>query len=883
MTLRDWYLRARALFARRRVEQELDEELAFHIERETLKLVEDGWSPADAAIAARRRFGSVPRAADECRDARGVALVDNLRRDLSYAMRGFVRAPLVALTIIGTVGLGLGLVAAVFTFLNTFLFRVDRVPHIDQMYAVEHARTTDDPAPSFLRAQYDALARDTRVFSGVYAEVTDVDSQVDGRTMTGTLLTGNAFEVLGVRAAFGRTLMPADDEPQAGRQVMVLSDRGWERMFARDSAVLGRRLLVNGLTFEIVGVMPEGFRGLSVGPPDYWAPLGLRGEMLPALRGKDAEAEVAIVGRLRPGMSVTQARAELAAWDAAQPRATADPVTSDIVLTPRRGTVPQPFEALVVTAPLFLAFGLILLIGCANVTNLLLARGVARQREIGIRLSIGATRRRIVLQLLTENLLLALTAAVVGYGVARAVLRAIVGGVMTSMPVGIGDVRLSVPDADWRVWLFLVVGAVLSTVVFGLTPALQATRIEAVRTIRGEVVRDARPGRMRHLLIGLQVSASALLLICAAVFLRSTLTAVTENPGVRVADIVVVQVASEPSRAAVVRTVSDEPSVAAMAASWPGALNAAPAVRVESGKEKLTLRCQLVTPEYFDVLGIALLQGRGFAPNERSSSLPVAVVSESAARMLWPRGQAVGQVLRLEREPATRVRDGLPRLPSGTVTVVGVVKDVVGFRIAPLDAALIYVPTSVDEPGTALVARVHGDPDRVRQALVDRLSIVDPNMANQGQVMAMMWVTRMVRYFLWLAFWLTVALGALALTLTLSGLFGVLSYLVERRSREIGIRMALGAAASDVVRLILWQTVRPVGLGLLIGTLTAGALAALLLASPAGAGLGDVVRVRDPIAYGLAVVIILVACLAAASIPAARAARLAPTAALRQE
>ena len=262
--------------------------------------------------------------------------------------------------------------------------------------------------------------RDTATFTGVYAEFADVDSQVEGRTMTGSLVTGNFFQVLGVHAAMGRSLTPSDDEPLAGRQVMVLSHRGWERMFSRDPAILGRELLVNGLTFQIIGVMPEGFRGLTVGPPDYWAPLSLLGQMLPAHRGREAEAGVGIIGRLRPGLTPQQARAELAVWDAAQPtRGPNERGVSDIVLTPRRGTVPQPLEAVIVTAPLFFAFGLILLIGCANVTNLLLARGVARQREIGIRLSIGATRRRIVFQLLTESLLLALVAAAAGYGVSR--------------------------------------------------------------------------------------------------------------------------------------------------------------------------------------------------------------------------------------------------------------------------------------------------------------------------------------------------------------------------------------------------------------------------------------------------------------------------------
>ena len=260
-------IRARALFAPRRVEGELDDELAFHIERETQKLIAQGPTPAEARAKALARFGPVPLAADECRDARGTAFVDDTVRDILYALRTFRRAPLVAFTIVSTVALGLGLVAVAFTMLNALLFRVDAVPDVHEMFAVERPRTSDGERERFTRAQFDALRRETNVFTDAYAELSDVDSRVDGRLMFGTFVTGNFFQVLGVNAAMGRALTPADDEPSAGQPVMVLSHRGWDRLFARDPAILGRRLLVNGVTFEIVGVMPEGFRGLAVVHP----------------------------------------------------------------------------------------------------------------------------------------------------------------------------------------------------------------------------------------------------------------------------------------------------------------------------------------------------------------------------------------------------------------------------------------------------------------------------------------------------------------------------------------------------------------------------------------------------------------------------------------
>jgi hypothetical protein len=319
MNLRDLKLRVRALLARRRVERELDDELSFHIEREIQKLIATGMTVAEARAKALARFGPVPLAADECRDTRGTAFVDHTVRDILYALRTFRRAPLVAFTIVCTVALGLSLVAVAFTLLNALLFRVDQVPDVHQMFAVERPRTSDGEHEPFTRAQFDALRRETNVFTDAYAIVSDIDSRLDGRRMSGTFVTGNFFEVLGVNAAMGRALTPADDEPVAGQPVMVLSHRGWDRLFARDPAILGRDLLVNGVTFKILGVMPEGFRGLTVAPDDYWAPLSMLGQVRSIPRGpasNEATLGLGIIGRLKPGLSPQTAQAGLAVWAA---------------------------------------------------------------------------------------------------------------------------------------------------------------------------------------------------------------------------------------------------------------------------------------------------------------------------------------------------------------------------------------------------------------------------------------------------------------------------------------------------------------------------------------------------------------------------------------
>jgi hypothetical protein len=335
-------------------------------------------------------------------------------------------------------------------------------------------------------------------------------------------------------------------------------------------------------------------------------------------------------------------------------------------------------------------------------------------------------------------------------------------------------------------------------VAFGLVPALHASRLELIRTIRGEVTRDGRQGRARNMLVGLQVTASALLLICAVVFLRSALAASSIDPGLRTADTIMIEIVNEESRSRMIEAVRSEPLVLATAATWPDMLGrpriavaraAAPdGASAESAGPTSAVAYRFVSPEHFDVLGIEILRGRGFTPAERTAgaSAAVVVVSESVARQLWPRDDAVGQVLLIEPEPGSDTRhSGEPLLPSRPFAVVGVSRDVPGFRIAGYNEAGVYVPIDAEQPKTSLTVRVQGDPDQARRSLLQRLTAVDPNM---GQVITMRTLARMETYFLQVAFWITVVLGGLALVLTVSGLFSVLSYLVEGNRRPHGAR-----------------------------------------------------------------------------------------------
>jgi predicted permease len=831
-------------------------------------------------------------------------MLDGVIRDLRYACRTLFRAPLAAATIVVTVGLGLGLVAAVYTILNAMVFRVDEVRSPHELFVVQRQRSAVPASETFTHAQYETLLRETKVFADAFATTGDIHVSIDGVRREGRAVTGNFFGVLGAGAEHGRVLTPADDQP-GSPPVMVLSHRAWMQHFDGDPAAVGRTYRVNGTSFQVIGVTPEGFRGLDViAAPDFWAPFSIY-DVLRERGAREHSRESAdvltvgldVVGRLAQGMSRERAEAQLVAWDAQRTTAeqrSGQRAVENLVLTPNSGTMPEPAQALLAFTPLFFAFGLILMIGCANVANLLLARLVTRQRELGVRLAMGASRRRVVWQLLIENLLLALLAAALAFGLARVVLKSIEYVLITSFPPELGSLRVAVPPGDWRVAVFLLFAAMASTFLFALGPALRATRSEVTRAINGQLLAGARPARSRNALVTLQVTASVLLLICAAIFLRGTLAASTRDPGVRVADIVNVAVLDEQKRGAILEAVRNDPSVATVAAAWPGFLGGLTGVGAygEGASGKSVLRYALVSPEFFGAFDLDILRGRGFAPAERSPNEAIAIVSETVARELWPNGDALGQTLRLEPDPSIGRPASAPPLPAQTfddplmrprtAVVVGVTRDVAGFSVGgiKLGGAGVYLPVDAEAATTGLIVRTRGDAERARNALFDRLAAIDANMA---EVSTLATLASTDAYLLGMEFWLTFVLGALALLLTLTGLFSVLSYLVEQRTREIGVRMALGATSRSVGALVLRQCARPVGLGVLIGsTLTVG-LSAALLATPAAEAIGGTVRLFDPIAYAGSLLCIVAACAGAALAPALRAGRVNPLAALRQD
>ena len=608
--------------------------------------------------------------------------------------------------------------------------------------------------------------------------------------------------------------------------MIVLSDKGWKRQFDRDPNMLGRTVLVSGEPFEIVGVMPAGVPR----PRGRRRPTsGRRCRASAHFQPTDAAAKTAVgVGDRRPAQAwrvdgERRARSLRRGTRTGSRRPRIGRAEA-IVLLPRRGTLPQPLEALALFTPLFFAFGLILLIGCANVANLLLARGVARQREIGMRLSLGASRRRIVRQLMTESVLLALAAAARGYvdlaGRAR-------GRWSTSRRrrcrwTSATNVELAVPAADWRVAAFLVLSAMAATAFFALMPALRRRGSSRCGRCAARWSGTRGPGRARNALIGIQVFASALLLICAAIFLRSAIASSRFDPGLRTADTVLIEMANEPKRAAMVQAIASEPTITVYAAVRPGILAwPHPAVaEIGASRDAGGLQVRLVRVlrrvRHPDRAGADVHRGGGRrrAPGRHRLGIDRArscgrTAAASARRSGWSR-------IPRRRSAAC---GGEPPMPARLVTVVGVSRDVAGFRFTDIkEAGAVPADQRPRAEHRGRGAR-QGEPELVHRTLVDHLTRVDPNM---GLIVTMRTVARLETFFLQIAFWVSLVLGGLALLLTVSGLFSVLSYLVEQRTREIGVRMALGASSRKVTRLVLAQTARPVVYGLLAGAGFAG-------------------------------------------------------------
>jgi predicted permease len=875
MNRHDLLLRIRGFLLRRRVEQELDEELRFHLEMEARKNAAKGISGPEAARLARVRFGGLDPTKEECRTVRGTQLIETTLRDIQYALRGFRRNPLFVLMVVGTISLGLGLNAALFTLFDNFVLRPLPVRDPYSLYAFNWTDRAGR-GHSLSWREFESFSENNPAFSEVIA-IHNSYARSEGRPLLGALVTGNYFRMLGGVAALGRTLIPDDSSAPGREPVIVLSYAAWQNKFGADPKIIGRKLLLHGYPLEVIGVTQKGFSGLDPAPLDYWAPITIA----PQLEGwrnrfGSENSDFGIVGKLKRRVSVSQAEAALTGWTS---HVTADRPESEraaaVMLESRATAIRLSVKVIAMFSPLGVAVGLVLLLACANVANMMLARAMARQREIGIRLSLGATRGRLIRQLLTESLLLAVPAGLAGFLISRTAIESGLRIMYATLPPDMAQMMppISLPP-DIRVFGFMLVAAFVSALLFGLAPAIQSTRADVMLAARGEFTSDARPMRLRNMLVIVQITVCALLLICSGVLVRGEGAMRSFDVGFRTRG-VIGMVPPERGRPVILRRLRSDSTVQAVAAAASLPLNGIlPAVSISAGAGAKASDAWYnhVSPEFFSLLEIPILEGRNFTEDEARSGAAVAIISELAARRLWPKGDALGRELFIRQDARTNWGEPLPQYSAARV--VGVTRNIISCTIpyGP-DAPLVYFPATTGK--LSLLIRVNGNVENARLRLDKELSILvgedieDIHSMDQSFALSV--------YIFRVGSWVGSLLGGLALLLTLSGIYGVLSYLVTQRTKEIGIRMALGASIGAVTRLVVTQSMRLAVVGIGLGTLLALGVSRFLASHLV------FINTFDLSAYTAGVFLVVTASLGAAYFPSRRAARIDPVTTLRYD
>ena len=822
--------------------------------------------------------------------------MEQLVVDLRLAVRLLIKSPGFTLVAVLSLALGVGANTTIFSLLNAFL--------LQPLPGREPARlatvyTSDFSGPLYgasSYADYLDFRSASQAFDGLAAHGLQPLLFSDGgesQRVLAELVSGNLFEVLGLQAAYGRAILPAE-EATGQHPVVVLSDAFWRGRFAADPALVGRSVALNGKAFTVVGVGPAGFTGLMRGlSAEVFVPLAMR----PALSGQSLEERgnrgLLLIGRLRPGKGVEQAQAELRIvgqrLKASYPDYWTDrrgearvvsvlPEAASRLLPQMRG----PVSAFL--GVLFAAVGLVLLLACSNVASLLLARASLRRRELAVRVALGAQRGRLVRQLLTESLLLACLAGSLGVALAALALKL----VLAFQPPLPFTLALGL-ELDRRVLLFALALSLVTGVVFGLLPALRASStspIEALKGRGGEAPRR-RLVPLRDALVVAQVAGSLVLLIGAGLFLRSLSRAQAIDPGFDPERALVFSLDLEAQGyddargAAFYQTLQERLAGTAgvgavsLASHLPLGLDSARrsfrAVGYTPGPgEDMEVHSSFVGADYFETLRTALVRGRGFSKHDTPGAPPVAVVNEAFVRRFWPGRSGIGEHLVTPWLTSAGFRDV-------TLEVVGVARDGKYTSLGEPPTPFIFYPhRQLYRPQMAVVVRTAGDPAllvpevrRQVRALAPTLPVFDVKtlVAHLGTAL---YPARAAAALLGLT-------GALALFLAAIGLYGVLSYLVTLRTREIGVRMALGARREDVVRLVVGRGLRLAGVGLAIGlALAAGVtrFASFLLygTSP-----------HDPTTFAAVVTLLLGVAALAAWAPARRASRVEPVVALREE
>jgi macrolide transport system ATP-binding/permease protein len=812
-----------------------------------------------------------------------------LFQDIRYGLRMLAKNPGFTAVAVLAIALGIGVNAGIFSVLNGAALRMLPVPSAGQIVSVDQVfhgsvnRNVHGEPTLFSYSEYQDYRANNHVFSGLLAYEPFLNATLAGgraRQLYGQLTSCNYFDVLSVHAAEGRGFVETDCAAPGQGAVVVLSDELWQSAFGADASLVGKRVILNRTAFTVIGITPQGFGGTEPVPSAFWVPITMQPAMEPDrdFLGDANVSWLSLLGRVQPGVSMSQVRADLGVIASRIDQQHQGRKTSLAIRTATFLGRPEEHNFVMGAAAVILfGFGLVLLIACANVANLMLARATARQKEIAVRLSVGASRWRLIRQLLTESVMLALIGGALGSILAFWSFEAISHFVISRLPHGFPPLALNLTP-DVRVLGYALILTLITGVAFGLAPALQASRADLNTTLKGVdggLGGRAGEGFLRHSLVAAQVAVCMILLIAAGLLLRGLYFAQTVDPGFAMNGISVVSLDLRTQGYKKEPAAEFERRLKEKVAALPGVDGVVEAAQtplsddhnitnfsIPGKPDEYDLENDAISQGYFSMLGIPIVRGRDFTEEEVRAGAKVAIITETTAKSLWPGEDPIGKILREGK--------------NNDLQIVGIARDAQVSHLGEKAKLYVYLPAGPKEQ-SQLHLMIHGGGGfaAVAAGVRGAASGLDPDV--------MVDVTRLEDN---LDVWRTPArivaalagsLGMLGLLLASIGVYGVVSYAVSRRTREIGIRMTLGADGREVMNLMLRQSMRPVLIGGAIGIAGCAAVSWVLSSMLFG------ISARDPIAFLFVPAFLVGIALLASYLPARRATRVNPVVALRYE
>lgn len=875
-------MRLGSMFRKRKLDADLDAELRAHLDALAEANIRRGMSPEEARFAARRAFGGFEQTKSLYRDQRGLPFLEALVQDLRFGLRMLAKSPGFSAVAILTLALGIGGNTAIFSYIDAWFIEPLPFPHPDRLVIFEtqdkkHGWTSGGvtSAADF----FDFQKQNTSFEQTVAWTVANFNLTSDGspELVEGGRVSCNYFDALAAKPILGRTFT-AEDDRSGAPHVVILSGGLWQGRYAGDPKVIGRSISIGGEAYTVVGVMPGTFQFPLMGVANLWTPLALTDKQ----RADRGNVWIPAFGRLKPGVTLEQARAETATFFAHLekefPQTNANLTWLVSSMTDRIRTEEGGPEVMIC----FAIVGLVLLIACANVANLMLARATSRTKEFAVRGALGATGRRLARQLLTESVLLFLLGGVGGLLFGLWGMRWIesqIPGHIRAYIVNYGHV-----DLDFTTLAFTVGITLLCGLIFGLAPAFGSSRLDVNRTLKeasSQASGSSQSARMRRIFVAAEIALAVVVLISATLLVKSFIISVRSSPGFNPANVMTAQLTlpkTKYTQDSQLRNFSEE--ALARIRSLPGVVSASVASYVPFGGfgqgiefevvgrplqpgERQGAPFTAVSRDYFSTMQIGLVKGRFFDSTDAYGSSTSVVVSQTMAGQLWPDEDPIGKKLQLGEQRTVG-------------TIVGVVNDVKIYHLRQRRGWHIYVPmTQFPSRNLAYAVRTAGDATTMATAIRDAIWSVDRNQPVSSAPMETLIatvdagnrvVTRLMVFF-----------GTLAMFLGVIGIYGVMAHLVSQKIHEIGIRMALGASPAQVMRMVIGQ-----GLKLALIGVAVGALAALGATRSLSTMLYQVAPNDPPTFIGVAILFAGVAA-AACYVPARRAARVDPLVALRYE